>query len=154
MVALERCRRAWERTSPQLVIDGWLDMLDELDGLDEAQPSALRLVEPARFHRTPPAGGLESRLTAGDSGMGYGVHPAQSAARVAAPENATRGVPAPAVSRVLNPGAEPCCGPPMGLTASPAAADTGSPVSSAPLQYDGPCRISPEEQRGGGQEGV
>lgn len=121
MVALDRCRRAWERTSPQLVIDGWLDMLDELDGLDEAQPSALRLVEPARFHRTPPAGGLTA-------------------------------------------GAEPCCGPPMGLTASPAAADTGhrpalhgataSPVSSAPLQYDGPCRISPEEQRGGGQEGV
>jgi len=44
--AIDRARRAWERTQPQLVIDGWLDMLD---GLDEAQSSALRLVEPERL---------------------------------------------------------------------------------------------------------
>ena len=44
--SIARARLAWERTQPQLVIDGWLDMLD---GLDEAQSSALRLVEPTRL---------------------------------------------------------------------------------------------------------
>ena len=44
--AFNRCRDAWEATSPQLTITGWADMLD---GLDEPQPSALRLVEPAGF---------------------------------------------------------------------------------------------------------
>ena len=56
--ALDRARRAWERTSPQLVIDGWLDMLDE------QETRALLLVEPARTHAPltahSPAGGLDS----------------------------------------------------------------------------------------------
>lgn len=112
--ALDRARAAWERTSPQLVIDGWLDMLD---GLDETQHRIecrplLRLVEPACFPPHSPAGGL-------------------------------------------NPGAEPCCEQDEGLTARrPFAADTARPVSSAPYQYDGGCRISPEEQRGSRQRGV
>ena len=114
MVALERCRRAWERTSPQLVIDGWLDMLDELDepqGMVECRRS-LRFVEPVRSHRTPPAGGLTA-------------------------------------------GAEPCCGKPEGLTANrPAAADTATSMSSAPIQYDGPGRDLFGESHGRDQTGV
>jgi hypothetical protein len=67
MEALDRCRRAWERTSPQLVIDGWLDMLDMLDELDETgrcsrgsiAASAPGLVEPVCKAAPPiPAGGL------------------------------------------------------------------------------------------------
>jgi hypothetical protein len=41
--AMFRARRLWERSQPQMVIEGWADMVD---GLDETQPSALRLVEP------------------------------------------------------------------------------------------------------------
>ena len=58
--ALDRARRAWERTSPQLVIDGWLDELDRLDetqGMAECRRS-LRLVEPACSPPHSPAGGL------------------------------------------------------------------------------------------------
>ena len=112
--ALDRARRAWERTSPQLVIDGWLDELDRLDetqGMAECRRS-LRLVEPACSPPHSPAGGL-------------------------------------------NPGAEPCCEQDEGLTARrPFVADTARSVSSAPYPYDGPCRISPEESRGAGREGV
>jgi hypothetical protein len=36
--ATRAARLAWERTSPQLVIDGWLDMLDRQDDvLDETE---------------------------------------------------------------------------------------------------------------------
>jgi hypothetical protein len=69
MVALDRCRRAWERTSPQLVIDGWLDMLDELDTSEvkragRVPPAAASLVSspssPVASHRDSPGGGLDS----------------------------------------------------------------------------------------------
>ena len=41
--ALGRARCAWERSQPQLTIDGWADMLD---GLDAADAGAFRCVEP------------------------------------------------------------------------------------------------------------
>ena len=43
-IAILRCYLAWQRTQPQLTIDGWADMLD---GLDQAQPGALGLIESA-----------------------------------------------------------------------------------------------------------
>ena len=44
--AMHRCRNLWERSQPQLTIDGWADMLD---GLDAADAGAVRCVEPAGF---------------------------------------------------------------------------------------------------------
>ena len=44
--ALGRARCAWERSQPQLTIDGWADMLD---GLDAPDAGAVRCVEPAGF---------------------------------------------------------------------------------------------------------
>ena len=43
--AILRCFLAWQRTQPQLTIDGWADMLD---GLDQTEPRrSLGLIEPA-----------------------------------------------------------------------------------------------------------
>lgn len=58
LAAVDRARRAWERTQPQLVIDGWADMMD---GLDEPQVGMLRLVEPASPFASP--GGLDLTST-------------------------------------------------------------------------------------------
>ena len=44
--AMYRCRSLWEKSQPQLTIDGWADMLD---GLDAADAGAVRCVEPARL---------------------------------------------------------------------------------------------------------
>ena len=170
MVALDRCRRAWERTSPQLVIDGWLDMLD---GLDEARGGA-RPVEPAAVAAllgVSPDGGLESRLAAEvpvavsrhDTEGCYPLPDSQSSVGLSGRKDEgshSDGLaPSPDTSAAsrdrLNNGAEPCCGTPEELTAVvPAAADTASPVSSAPSQHYGGCRISPEESRGSRQRGV
>ncbi len=54
MDALGRARCAWERSQPQLTIDGWADMLD---GLDAADAGAVRCVEPAHTNRAG-SGGL------------------------------------------------------------------------------------------------
>lgn len=57
--ALNRAYHTWIRTQPQLILDLWPD-----GGLDEPQPSALRLVEPAPA--SPCAhqrGGLHSTTT-------------------------------------------------------------------------------------------
>lgn len=53
--ALREARAAWERTQPQLVIDGWAAGLEEADGLG----SPVRLLEPASSPPgTSPRGGL------------------------------------------------------------------------------------------------
>lgn len=70
--AFNRCREAWEATSPQMTITGWAAMLD---GLDEARTGAACLVEPAR----PPLateGGLDSQAY-----DGRGANPRQDARR-------------------------------------------------------------------------
>lgn len=53
--ALNSARAAWERTQPQLVIDGWLD------GLDAADAGAVRCIEPVAPVQSPlpPGGGLD-----------------------------------------------------------------------------------------------
>ena len=48
--AFNRCRQAWEATSPQLTIDGWADVLDAADA------GAVRCVEPACPPEVSPAG--------------------------------------------------------------------------------------------------
>jgi hypothetical protein len=53
MVALNRARLAWERTQPQLVIDGWADGLDEAD-----RGKPVGLVEPVA---SPPADAAADR---------------------------------------------------------------------------------------------
>ncbi len=52
--AMHRCRNLWERSQPQLTIDGWADMLA---GLDAADAGAVRCVEPAHTTRAG-SGGL------------------------------------------------------------------------------------------------
>lgn len=52
--AFNRARAAWEATSPQLTIDGWANMMD---GLDEAAPDDLGLVEPVANPVPPPVAG-------------------------------------------------------------------------------------------------
>lgn len=54
--AMSRCRSLWERTQPQMVLEGWSDMLD---GLDAADAGAVRCVEPAHTNRAG-SGGLAS----------------------------------------------------------------------------------------------
>jgi hypothetical protein len=147
--ALWRCQRAWEQSQPQLFIELYPD-----DGLDEPQPSALRFVEPAVAVASPEAGGLETRLTAGESLLlaegptgSFGGQPDSEG--IALPGVGTSR--SPAVSRVLNAGAEPCRdllgtdGKSFLLTAAPAHGKTepsswanGSAAgASAPLIADG-----------------
>lgn len=151
--AINRARLAWERSQPQLVIDGWLDMLDELD---EPQPSALRFVEPVCKAAPPIAGGLTSRLTAGEVFLpGVASTDVTTGPDAGVPARMSGRPSSPAVSRVLNPGAEPCCGTHEELTAVvPAAADTARPVPSAPSQHDGAGRMSLSDVRGRRQRGV
>jgi len=59
-VAIVRAYLAWQRTQPQLVIDGWADMLD---GLDQAQPGALGLIESAPV--VSPSGRTHFEITDG-----------------------------------------------------------------------------------------
>ena len=60
--ALHQCKRAWERTQPQLF---WTD--DHLwGGLDERDAGAVLLVEPAVPPVSPPHGGLDLQAFNGD----------------------------------------------------------------------------------------
>lgn len=68
LASLNAARAAWERTSPQLTIDGWADALDEAD-----RGKPVGLVEPAGPPpESPPApsGGLA--LT--QNGFGHALH--------------------------------------------------------------------------------
>lgn len=58
--ALNRAYHAWIRTQPQLILELW--PRDD-DGLDEAQPSALRLVEPVPQPPQAARGGLDNTTT-------------------------------------------------------------------------------------------
>jgi hypothetical protein len=143
--ALWRCQRAWERSQPQLFLELWPD-----DGLDAGQPSALLCVEPAVAVASPEAGGLASRLTAG-----AGSREVPSLGSV--PEGSDR-ADSPAVSRVLNPGAEPCRGDDRELTvecpasplvarSSPAAPPAGSGGSAHSHNTPGPHALPPKRTR-------
>lgn len=53
--AMFRARRLWEQSQPQMVLEGWADMLD---GLDRPQTGALRSVEPVSSGTPLPLDGL------------------------------------------------------------------------------------------------